>query len=94
MQFIQLNFCQLFEEHRLPKILCLFSPIKKHLVDFRKAKFISNSLFYKCANMQSWTVSMKLPELVNLEHAEDGNGVHEGGVELEVGMVRADVVAA
>ena len=39
-------------------------------------------------------VRLPLPELINLEHAEDGNGVHEGGVELEVGMVRADVVAA
>jgi hypothetical protein len=34
-----------------------------------------------------------LPELVDLEHAEDGDGVHEGGVKLEVGVVGADVIA-
>ncbi len=32
--------------------------------------------------------------LVDLEEDEDGDGVHEGGVELEVGVVRANVVAA
>ncbi len=37
--------------------------------------------------------SLSLPELVDLEHAEDGDGVHEGGVKLEVGMVGTDVVA-
>ncbi len=38
--------------------------------------------------------SLSLPELVDLEHAEDGDGVHEGGVKLEVGMVGTDVVAS
>jgi hypothetical protein len=33
-----------------------------------------------------------LHELVYLEHTEDGNGVHEGGVKLKVGVVRADVI--
>ena len=33
-----------------------------------------------------------LPGLVDLEQDEDGDGVHEGRVELEVGVVWADVV--
>ena len=33
-----------------------------------------------------------VPELVNLEHAEDCDGVHERSVELEVGVIRTDVV--
>ena len=34
-----------------------------------------------------------LPGLVDLEQDEDGDRVHEGRVELEVGVVGADVVA-
>ena len=33
-----------------------------------------------------------LPELINLEHTEDGNGVHESSIKLEVGMVRTNVI--
>ena len=35
-----------------------------------------------------------MPKLVDLEHTKDGNGVHEGGVKLKVGVIGADVVAA
>ena len=29
-------------------------------------------------------IDVRVPELVDLEHAEDGDGVHEGSVKLEV----------
>ena len=35
-----------------------------------------------------------LPELIDLQHTENGNGVHEGCVELEVGVVWTDVIGA
>ena len=34
-----------------------------------------------------------MPRLVDVEEDENGDGVHEGGVELEVGVVGAHVVA-
>ena len=39
-------------------------------------------------------VDVRMTRLVDIEEDEDGDGVHEGRVELEVGVVRADVVAA
>lgn len=39
-------------------------------------------------------VDIRVSELVYFEHGEYGDGVHERRVELEVGMVGANVVAA
>jgi DNA integrity scanning protein DisA with diadenylate cyclase activity len=40
-----------------------------------------------------WIAVPTLPELVYLEHAENSDGVHEGGIKLEVGVVWAYVIA-
>ena len=40
------------------------------------------------------SIDVGVAELVDLEHAEDGDGVHKGSVKLEVRVVRTNVIAA